>query len=195
MNYLAHAYLSFGDSEILTGNLIADHVKGKLALDKYPEKIKQGIILHRRIDEYTDQHPATKRASIYFKPKYGLYANPIIDCLYDHYLANDPKLFTSEAELLKYTQETYNKALLQVAYFPEKFASYFPHMREHNWLYNYRTMPGIKRSLVGLNRRAIHMPDSQDAYETFVTHYYILAQCYYEFIDDVIKFVKIELSK
>ena len=105
-----------------------------------------------------------------------MYANPIIDCLYDHYLANDPKLFTSEAELLKYTQETYNKALLQVAYFPEKFASYFPHMREHNWLYNYRTMPGIKRSLVGLNRRAIHMPDSQDAYETFVTHYYILAQ-------------------
>ena len=29
VNYLAHAYLSFGDPEILTGNLISDFVKGK----------------------------------------------------------------------------------------------------------------------------------------------------------------------
>ena len=175
--------------------MIADHIKGKLALEKFPEKIKRGIILHRKIDEFADQHPATKRASIYFKPQYGLYANPIIDCIYDHYLANDPKLFESEAQLLKYTQDIYDKVASQSEFFPETFASYFPHMREHNWLYNYRTMPGIKRSLVGLNRRAKHMPDSQAAYETFVTHYYILAQCYYEFIDDIIKFVKIELSK
>ena len=29
MNYLAHAYLSFGYSELLVGNLISDFVKGK----------------------------------------------------------------------------------------------------------------------------------------------------------------------
>ena len=36
MNYLGHAFLSFNNADILTGNMIADHVKGKLALDKYP---------------------------------------------------------------------------------------------------------------------------------------------------------------
>jgi acyl carrier protein phosphodiesterase len=29
MNYLAHAYLSFGEPDILAGNMISDFVKGK----------------------------------------------------------------------------------------------------------------------------------------------------------------------
>lgn len=29
MNYLAHAYLSFDEPEILVGNMISDFVKGK----------------------------------------------------------------------------------------------------------------------------------------------------------------------
>ncbi len=35
MNYLAHAYLSFNDPEILVGNMISDFVKGKKKFD-YP---------------------------------------------------------------------------------------------------------------------------------------------------------------
>lgn len=194
MNYLGHALLSFGNSGILTGNLIADHVKGKLALDKYPEDIKKGILLHRKIDEFTDDHPASKRAKILFKPEYGLYAGAIMDCLYDHYLANDPKYFSSEEELKKFSEKTYEQLETQSAWFPETFAGYFPYMREHNWLYNYRTMPGINRSLNGLKRRAQHMPPIENAYQTFVVNYYILAQCYYEFMDDMAKFVKVELS-
>jgi len=194
MNYLGHCVLSFGDAEILTGNLIADHVKGKLALDKYPEGIKKGILLHRKIDAFTDDHMATKRAKILFKPDYGLYASPILDCLYDHYLANDPKYFSSEKELLKFSENVYTKAATQAAFFPEVFANYFPYMKQHNWLYNYRAMPGMQKSLNGLRRRATHMPEIEAAYQTFVMNYYILAQCYYEFMDDISKFVKIELS-
>jgi len=194
MNYLGHSVLSFGDAEILTGNLIADHVKGKIVLDKFPEGIKKGILLHRKIDEYTDNHPATKRAKIFFKPEYGLYAGAILDCLYDHYLANDPVYFSSEKELLKFSEDTYNKVETQAAYFPPTFAGYFPYMRQHNWLYNYRTMPGINKSLNGLKRRALHMPEIEKAYQIFVVEYYILAQCYYEFMDDMAKFVKVELS-
>jgi acyl carrier protein phosphodiesterase len=33
MNYLAHAYLSFNDPEILVGNMISDFVKGKKKFD------------------------------------------------------------------------------------------------------------------------------------------------------------------
>ncbi|MBK7121978.1 MAG: hypothetical protein IPH68_03715 [Chitinophagaceae bacterium] len=32
MNYLAHAYLSFNDPEILLGNMISDYIKGKNSL-------------------------------------------------------------------------------------------------------------------------------------------------------------------
>ena len=53
MNYLAHAYLSFGDPDILAGNMISDFVKGKKKYE-YPDRIQMGITLHRKIDEYTD---------------------------------------------------------------------------------------------------------------------------------------------
>lgn len=194
MNYLAHAMLSFGNAEILTGNLIADHVKGKLALEKFPAGIRNGIVLHRKIDEFTDNHPAVARAKILFRPEYGLYSGAIIDCLLDHYLATDPKFFKTEETLLKFTEDTYSMLDGQAIWFPPSFASYFPHMKEHNWLYGYRTVTGMQRSLNGLQRRAAHMLPAENAYKIFIVHYYHLAQCYYELIDDLVKFVKIELS-
>jgi hypothetical protein len=66
LNYLAHAYLSFNDSNLLLGNMISDYVKGKKKFD-YPIKIQQGIHLHRLIDEFTDFHPITKEAKQFFK--------------------------------------------------------------------------------------------------------------------------------
>lgn len=194
MNYLGHAYLSFGDADILTGNMIGDHVKGKLALEPLPQGIQKGIMLHRQIDEFADNHPATHRAKLWFREKYGLYAGAIMDTLYDHFLANDPKIFGSEKALLDFTIDTYKKLEQNSQWFPERFAAYFPHMREHNWLYGYRNVQGMRRSLEGLARRAQHMPPIEDAYQTFITHYYQLAQCYYEFADDVIAFVKVALT-
>lgn len=192
MNYLAHAVLSFGDPEILTGNMIADHVKGKLALAEFPERIADGIVLHRKIDQYTDEHPATARAKLLFRADYRLYAGAVVDSLYDHFLANDAKYFPSDASLKDFTTSTYNQLQENSAYFPTTFAGYFPHMQEHDWLYNYRNLKGVERSLNGLQRRAKHMPDALKAYQTFIAHYYYLAQCYYEFIEDVSRFVKIE---
>lgn len=194
MNYLGHALLSFGDAEILTGNMIGDHVKGRLILEQYPEKIKKGILLHRKIDGYSDAHPATMRAKVWFREKYGLYSGAVMDIVYDHFMANDAKYFGSEKELFDFTQKTYAQLDANAAYLPEQFAAYFPYMKEHNWLYGYRTVVGIKRSLGGLQRRAKHIEEVETAYQIFITHYYQLAQCYYELIDDIKSFVKIELS-
>jgi acyl carrier protein phosphodiesterase len=194
MNYLGHAFLSFGDPEILTGNMIGDHVKGKLALANFPERISKGIMLHRKIDQFTDEHPATQRAKILFREKYGLYAGAIMDTLFDHFLANDPKHFPSEKALLDFSQSTYQLLSSNEQYLPERFAAYFPYMKEHNWLYGYRTMVGMQRALGGLGRRAKYMAPPEEAYKTFVGYYYHLNQCYYELIDDVISFVKIELN-
>lgn len=192
MNYLGHAFLSYNDGDILTGNMIADHVKGKLALEKFPPGIKKGIQLHRRIDERTDMHPATTRAKLLFRADYGLYAGPITDIIYDHFLAGDPRFFPTDNALLDFTQTTYTLLEKNEAWFPVKFAAYFPHMRQHNWLYNYRNVKGLERSLSGLARRALYMPPIEKAYEIFIAGYYQLNQCYFEFIDDIISFVKIE---
>ena len=162
MNYLGHALLSFGDADILTGNMIGDHVKGKLVLERFPEKIKKGVLLHRKIDHYADVHPATQRAKLWFRADYGLYAGPLMDTLFDHFLANDAKHFNSETDLLNFSLSTYKALEQNRQWFPESFAAYFAYMQQHNWLYNYRTLPGIQRSMAGLHRRAGHMPPPED---------------------------------
>lgn len=194
MNYLGHAVLSFGDGAVLTGNLIGDHVKGKLALEQFPEDIRRGILLHRRIDEFTDLHPASQRAKIFFRGDYGLYSGAVVDSLYDHFLANDPRHFSSEEHLLNFANNTYDLVSAHEEFFPEPFRNYFPYMRSQNWLYHYRTLAGMKKSLAGLHRRAKHMPDVEKAYHIFIGHYHQLAQCYYELMDDAVRFVKVQLS-
>jgi len=54
MNYLAHAYLSFNEPELLLGNMVSDYVKGKKQFD-FPKRMQAGIRLHRAIDEFTTQ--------------------------------------------------------------------------------------------------------------------------------------------
>lgn len=194
MNFLGHAYLSFGDPDILTGNMIADFVKGKKALQGFPEEIQRGIRLHRALDMFADTHPASQRAKVWFREKYGLYAGPLIDIFYDHFLATDPHCFKSAEELLAFTHKTYQQLGDNSQFFPPQFAKVFPHMQEHNWLYNYRTLQGMQRSLKGLEHRAKYMPPTEQAYETFVATYYQLGQCYYEFIENAVTFVKKEIN-
>lgn len=194
MNFLGHAYLSMGNTELLVGNMIGDFVKGRAALDDFPDGIRQGIMLHRKIDSFSDTDASALRARVWFRQTYGLYSGAIIDTLFDHYLATDPQCFNTEKDLLSFTQDVYKKLEEHMELLPEGFARMLPHMKEHNWLYNYRTMSGINRSLQGLHRRAKYMQPVDDAYQTFVIRYYEVGQCYYEFIEKAYKFVNAELT-
>lgn len=192
MNFLAHAYLSFGEAEILTGNLISDFVKGK-AQYTYPEEIQKGIRLHRAIDTFTDTHEATKAAMHFFKTPYRLYSGPIIDIIYDHFLATDTTIFPHQS-LLPFTHNVYQTLENNAAHLPPSFARMLPYMKTENWLWNYRTQEGIARSLRGLVRRATYLNDSETALQLFQQHYTGLKQCYQGFIEDVKTFAKQQIQ-
>ena len=194
MNYLGHAFLSLNNADITTGNLIGDHVKGMLALQHYPDGIRRGILLHRFIDSYVDSHPSVARAKVVFRQDYGLYAGAILDTLFDHFLANDPRYFPSDIDLKTFTHQVYLSVESNNQYLPAPFAAYFQHMKERNWLFGYKSLLGMQRALTGLHRRARHMPDPSQAYTIFVSSYYQLNQCYFEFIDDLQKKVSTKVA-
>lgn len=193
MNFLAHAYLSFGHREILVGNMVSDFVKGRAQFG-FSGKIPVGIRLHRMIDEFTDSHPATAEAKEIFRPAYRLYSGAIVDVLYDHYLATDPLLF-SEASLNTFCQSTYDTLDAYSAGLPPQFVTVLSYMRRDNWLYNYRYPEGIRKSLGGLARRAAYMPETATAYNLFHEHYVPLRSCYQAFFGDVKQFAKQRLEE
>ncbi len=193
MNFLAHAFLSFGNKEILLGNMISDFVKGKKKND-YPERISRGISLHRSIDRFTDDHAATKRAKEVFRPHYRLYSGAFIDVVYDHFLALDAGEFT-ESSLYSFSQQVYLDLEGYSPLWPGQFSQLFPYMKQQNWLFNYRTKEGTRKSIAGLVRRAAYMNDSETAYQLFLEHYQLLEECYRHFWADIKPFALKELDK
>lgn len=179
MNYLAHAYLSFGHPQILVGNMISDFVKGRHKFD-YPPLVQAGIALHREIDDFTDTHAATAEAKRYFRPAVGLYAGAFVDVVYDHFLALDTSQH-SEAGWLQFSAQTYSSLQQQEALLPSKFARMLPHMQAQDWLFNYRHRRGIENSFRGLVYRAAYLDDHEPAFRAFEAHYEALQQCYAAF--------------
>ena len=192
MNYLAHAYLSFGEPQILVGNMISDFVKGSQQFI-YTETIQKGIRLHRAIDSYTDEHPATTEAKKIFRTFYRLYSAPIMDIVYDHFLANDENVF-SQASLLQFTNGIYQTLEEESIHLPQRFLNVLTYMKMENWLYHYQTTEGIRKSLRGLVRRASFLSDSTKAFELFIAHYEELKACYAAFFPDVKQMAKQRLD-
>src|SRR5437588_3532737 len=89
----------------MIGNFSADFVKGKKK-DEYPVRIRQGIELHRAIDDFTDHHAITARSKDRLRKKYGKYSGVITDLYYDHFLAADFSDY-HELPLQEFSQRTY----------------------------------------------------------------------------------------
>ena len=151
MNFLAHIYLSGDDEELMIGNFIADFVKGNKKND-YPDRIKTGIELHRRIDDFTDHHPYTTLSKDRLRPKYGKYAGVIVDIYYDHFLARNFREYSPD-ELKSYSENTYRILNKHWDVLPEGVHYFLPFMIERNWLLNYASLEGIERALTGLSKR------------------------------------------
>ncbi len=184
MNLLAHAWLSFHDPFLLTGNMISDYVKGRRQFD-YPPAIRRGIGLHRAIDQFTDQHAATRTAKELFRPHYRLYAGACVDVVYDYFLANDAGAFADEAALKNFSAEVYSQLRTQQAWLPEPFAGMLPRMEEQDWLFHYRSRWGIRQAFGGLIRRSAHLHDSATAFRIFEESVEVLGGCYQVFFPEL----------
>lgn len=184
MNFLAHAYLSYNNPEILVGNMISDFVKGKKKFG-YPAGIQQGIAIHRAIDAYTDEHLTNRELKLIFKPHYGLYASPIMDVVHDHFMANYPDAFPTEQTLMDFSMHTYDLLEPYTDLFPERFARMFPYMRAQNWLYHYRSLDGLRQSMGGLQRRAHYIKEMDTAFRIFTDNYKTFEAGFNEFFPDL----------
>jgi len=166
MNFLAHAYLSFGQEEILVGNMAADFVKGKELL-RYQGNVKTGILLHREIDSFTDSHPLVRAGQSYLRPKFRHYSTVITDIFFDYFLGKNWAHFSS-VPLEIFVNQTYEILNRHLEELPARFGEMFYWMKSQNWLYQYREISGIQKSLSGLSRRTVFDSKMDEAPEVLL---------------------------
>jgi len=162
MNFLAHTYLSGGNTELITGNLIADFGRGRTAFLHLSDGINNGVNLHRKIDAFTDSHPLVKEVVSLFKPSQGRYASIITDISFDYFLGSK-WLNYHDQNLEEFTEVVYQVISEKLPDLPPRFQMVFPKMKEQNWLFNYQFYWGIEKAFNGISRRASFESNMQNA--------------------------------
>jgi acyl carrier protein phosphodiesterase len=193
MNFLAHIYLSGDDTEITIGNFIADGIKGKRYL-KYPPKIKKGILLHRAIDSYTDQHPIVKQSTARLHENYSHYSGVIVDILYDHFLAKNWNEYHKEP-LAIYVENFYELLRNNFQILPARIQRMMPYMIADNWLLSYATVPGISKILSQMNVRTKNISRMNFAVVELEQYYSEFESEFTTFFADLIKYSQNKLTE
>ncbi len=169
MNFLAHIYLSGSSDLIKIGNFIADGVRGNQYLS-FDFEIQKGIVLHRAIDTYTDEHPLFRKCTKRLHSHYHHYSGVIVDVFFDHFLAKNWNYY-SEESLEDFVQNFYISLTTYEMHLTEKAKMMQPYMIKQNWLLNYRSIDGIEKILTQMDRRTKNVSMMRNSV-TELKHYY-----------------------
>lgn len=190
MNFLAHIYLSGDSRELLIGNFIGDYVKGK-DYEKYPPLIQEGILLHRKIDGFTDNHPITRNAKNLVRGKYGLYSGIIVDIYYDHFLSANWETYC-EMPLKSYVRNRYRMLDSGFSIFPAGVKSWFPYFIKSNWLEAYTSFQGLIMVFNRMSYRTSLPNHSEYAVAQLQNNYDLMEKYFGEFFEEIRSFVSRE---
>ena len=188
MNFLAHIYLSGENEDTLLGNFIADMVKGR-QIDNFHQGIVDGILLHRKIDTFTDTHPIVDQSKMRLRNKYRLYSGVVVDMFYDHYLAKNWNEF-SRHSLTRFVKEAYNILLKNYFLLPVRGKNMLPYMVSSNWLVNYADLNRLQQHFEGMAMRTPFKSGMENAVEDLVLHYDEFENEFRTFWPDLVSYVE-----
>ena len=151
MNYLAHTWLARHSDEALLGGLLGDFVHGNVALLDWPPQVRSEILLHRRIDRFTDTHPAVTAVRAGFGDL-RRYAGIVLDVYFDHLLARD-WLRWNDAPLPDFTARVYGVLDAHREQLPLRLKRIAPHMATEDWLGSYRHRDSVDGAIRGISTR------------------------------------------
>lgn len=188
MNYLAHIYLSGDSEEIKLGNFIGDFVKGNRH-QQFPEKVARGIILHRNIDTFTDQHAMVKECIKLLRPGYGKYAGIIADVFFDHFLASNWSDYSVHS-LRHFAKNAHAIFLSNFFLLPLPVKQFLPFLIQHKRLESYAKRENLFNVLEIMSRRTSLPANSEWAMQMLNQDYEQFKTLFRNFFPEMINFVE-----
>ena len=194
LNYLAHIFLSGNNHRLQIGNFIGDFVKGSKFND-YPPAIREGIILHRKIDSFTDSHDTVKETIVLLRPTFGRYSGIIADMYFDYFLAVNFRTYSTNKSLYLFAYKFYFFAFLNFNQLPIKVKRFFFHFSSTNRLYKYASLEGLRSSLEIMANYKISVLDPDKTITFLIENHDELESKFQQFFPDIMNYVKAETSE
>ncbi|MEI6305212.1 MAG: ACP phosphodiesterase [Deltaproteobacteria bacterium] len=192
MNFLFHMLLSGDDDQILVGNFMGDFVKGSLE-GRFPERIRQGVALHRRIDSFASRSELFQQSRRRIDPHYGLYRGVMVDLFYDHILVKEWSNWSDEP-FSKYLARCKGIIMQNRKELPEQLQKLVPYIFEE-LLPSYGEVRGIGKALERMSRRVTRTNPLAGGEVELELHYDGLLADFIDFMPMVSSFVTEELAK
>lgn len=151
MNILFHMHLSGDNPELLVGNFMGDFVKGPLG-DDYHKHIRQGLVLHRKIDSFSQKDINFQTSRLRLSPHIRFYRGVLVDLFYDHFLAKqwDSRSDTPFPEYLSWARNIIEGYM---AIMPTQLQEFVP-IIFNELLPSYKSIAGTEAALKRMSRRA-----------------------------------------
>ncbi len=165
MNFLAHSVLTPETDHWLLGNLVADLIKKK---EYYllPDDIQQGVRLHYKIDEYTDQHTLVYQGTKLLHETQGKYSPVATDLIWDLCLAEQWDSLTN-LHMDEHINRVYAHLLMSSQYFETKLEGKVKYLVDKDFLRHYTTidkMQGICEKIHARTKFASNLDKLMDDY-------------------------------
>lgn len=165
-------------------NLHGDFIRGK-DFTHLPEKLQQGIHLHRMIDDYIDNHPVVLDLMRKLYEPLPKVAGIAVDLYFDHILAKEWDKFHAQP-LDEFIDGFYDTTVENEEHYSERFKYMIDRMKERNWLYQYQFEYGLMKACQGVSSR-ISFPNVLDtAHRVFKEHEQDVEKAFFEFMQDAI---------
>jgi acyl carrier protein phosphodiesterase len=193
MNYLAHIFLSGDNPEIRIGNFIGDYVKGAKH-ERYTQGVQKGILLHRKIDSFTDSHHLVKKSSNLLRHSYNRYSGVVVDVFYDHFLAANWDRYSDEP-LSKYVTGVHSMLMKNYFKLPGEVRSFLPFLIKSRRLENYQHLDGVEKALTIMTKYTSMPPYVEFAMNQLNVHYDEFQHDFDLFFGELQTMVALELNE
>jgi acyl carrier protein phosphodiesterase len=190
MNYLAHALLSPEDPLILMGNLWGDLLKPKdyEALDPV---IVRGVLRHKSIDAYTDQHHAVDQMVRLIRPYQGKYTPVVADVLMDYILSKHWERYHPQP-IEEFCRLTYERVAEHLALIPDRLHPRIQRMLSHQWLESCKNRERMEQTLLMLSKRAAFDNNIPDALIPYDLHDQVMDELFVDFFADIQQYISLQ---
>lgn len=191
MNFLAHLALAENSDASLVGNLLGDFAKGTESHLRsiLPTDVVHGIMMHRRIDHFTDHHPTFQHAKMLISPARRRFAGVVVDIIYDHFLSRHWDYFHAPPRE-QFITHCYRTLQNHPEWLRGRLLDALPTMLEQDWLGAYLTREGIQLTLQRVSQRSRFSGPIAAAHDDFIRHYHDYERLFLEFYPDLQNYAK-----
>ena len=199
MNFLAHLHLSGDDPGWILGGILGDFAKGQVTQGRFPEPVRQGIILHRKIDAYTDSHSQWLKSKELLPEEQRKFAGIVVDVVYDHFLAVHWSNY-SGVPFDRWVTDAYKTLTEQIDSLRDQIkdpserlddaAEVIDIMIHHDWLRSYLDREGISDTLTRISHRSPRLAPMRESGFEYLNSYSDFEDHFLSFYPDLLEAAK-----